>query len=51
VLATAITTIVNNAQSIIGALAIASMANIEGLIPLNCSLGIKGFYIGFTNHT
>ena len=50
-LATAITTVVNNTQSTAGALVIALTANIKGLIPLNYSLGIKGFYIGFTNYT
>ena len=43
--ATAITIIVNNAQSTAGALIIALMADIKGLIPLNCLLSIKGFYI------
>jgi hypothetical protein len=51
VLATAIATAVNNAQSAAGALATASTADIEGSIPLNCSLGTKGFCVGFANHT
>jgi hypothetical protein len=49
-LATAIVIAVNNIQSAIGALVIALIANIKGLIPLNYSLGIKGFYMGFINY-
>jgi hypothetical protein len=51
VLATAIATAVNNAQSAAGAVATAATADIEGSIPLNCSLGTKGFCVGFANHT
>ncbi|KAH6675179.1 hypothetical protein B0J14DRAFT_562194 [Halenospora varia] len=51
VLATAIATAVNNAQSAAGAVATAATAAIEGSIPLNCSLGTKGFCVGFANHT
>ena len=50
-LATAIATAVNNAQSAAGAVATAATAAIEGSIPLNCSLGTKGFCVGFVNHT
>ena len=49
-LAVAIITIVNNAQSVTGAFIIALTADIEGLIPLNYSLGIKGFCVGFANY-
>jgi hypothetical protein len=49
-LATAITTIVNNVQSTIGAVATATTAAIKGLIPLNYSLDTKGFYIEFINY-
>jgi hypothetical protein len=50
VLTIAIITIVNNTQSTIGAIIIVIIVTIKGLIPLNYSLGIKGFYIGFTNY-
>ncbi|KAG4423588.1 hypothetical protein IFR04_003270 [Cadophora malorum] len=51
VLATAIATAANNAQSAAGAVATAATAAIEGSIPRNCSLGTKGFCVGFANHT
>jgi hypothetical protein len=51
VLATAIANAVNNAQSAAGAVVTAATAAIKGLIPLNCSLGTKGFCVRFANHT
>jgi hypothetical protein len=49
VLATAIATAVNNAQSAASAVATAATA-IEGSIPLNGSLGTKGFCVRFANY-
>jgi hypothetical protein len=51
VLATVIATVVNNAQSVAGVVATAATAAIKGSILLNCSLGTKGFCVGFANYT
>jgi hypothetical protein len=50
VLVTAIATAVNNAQSATGFVTTAATAAIKGSIPLNCSLGTKGFCVGFANY-
>jgi hypothetical protein len=51
VLATAIATAVNNAQSATDAVATAATAVIKGSILLNCSLNTKGFCVRFANYT
>jgi hypothetical protein len=50
VLATAIATAVNNAQSVAGVVTIAATAAIKRSIPLNCLLSIKGFCVRFANY-